>query len=223
MTAFPIILSAPSGGGKTTITKHLLARRSDLGYSVSATTRAPRHAEADGRDYHFLSHSEFIARQKSGDFAEWAEVHGKLYGTLRSEVDRVLDSGRHVIMDIDVQGAAKFAAAYPASVLIFLVPPSAEVLIRRLMARRTEKAPDLLVRLETAKRELEAVQQYEYVVVNGDLEQAVRETSAIIDAESLRRTRTPAMSERVRGLVDGLDREIAGLRLQALTVAVPRG
>jgi guanylate kinase len=214
MTAFPIILSAPSGGGKTTITKELLARRTDLGYSVSATTRAPRHAEADRHDYHFLSHADFIARQQAGEFAEWAEVHGKLYGTLRSEVDRVLDSGRHVIMDIDVQGAAKFAAAFPASVLIFLVPPSAEVLIRRLMARRTEKLPDLLVRLETAKRELEAIQQYEYVVINGDREQAVRETSAIIDAESLRRTRTPAMGERVRGLVDGLDREIACLRLQ---------
>jgi guanylate kinase len=223
MTAFPIILSAPSGGGKTTITKELLARRTDLGYSVSATTRAPRHAEVDGRDYHFLSHSDFTARQKAGDFAEWAEVHGKLYGTLRSEVDRVLSSGRHVIMDIDVQGAAKFAAAFPASVLVFLVPPSAEVLIERLMARGTEKARDLLVRLETAKRELEAVQQYEYVVVNGVREQAVRETSAIIDAESLRRTRTPAMGERVRGLVDGLDRVIAELRLQAPTVAVPRG
>jgi guanylate kinase len=223
MTAFPIILSAPSGGGKTTITKELLARRTDLGYSVSATTRTPRHAEADGHDYHFLSHADFIARQQAGEFAEWAEVHGKLYGTLRSEVDRVLDSGRHVIMDIDVQGAAKFAAAFPASVLIFLVPPSAEVLIRRLMARRTEKLPDLLVRLETAKRELEAIQQYEYVVINGDREQAVRETSAIIDAESLRRTRTPAMGERVRGLVDGLDREIAGLRLQSPAAAVPRG
>ncbi len=91
------------------------------------------------------------------------------------------------------------------------------------MARGTEKAQDLLVRLETAKRELEAVQQYEYVVVNADIEQAIRETSAIIDAESLRRTRTPAMGERVRGLVDGLDREIAALRLQAPTVAVPRG
>jgi guanylate kinase len=222
MTTFPIILSAPSGGGKTTITKELLARRTDLGYSVSVTTRSPRHAEAQGRDYHFLSHADFIARQQAGEFAEWAEVHGKLYGTLRSEVDRVLDSGRHVIMDIDVQGAAKFAAAFPASVLIFLVPPSAEVLIRRLMARRTEKAPDLLVRLETAKRELEAVHQYEYVVVNADLQQAVRETSAIIDAESLKRVRTPAMGERVRGLVDGLDREIAGLRLQSPAEVVPR-
>ena len=222
MTTFPIILSAPSGGGKTTITKELLARRNDLGYSVSATTRSPRHAEAQGHDYHFLSHADFIARQQAGEFAEWAEVHGKLYGTLRSEVDRVLDSGRHVIMDIDVQGAAKFAAAFPASVLIFLVPPSAEVPIRRLMARRTEKAPDLLVRLETAKRELEAVHQYEYVVVNADLEQAVRETSAIIDAESLKRVRTPAMGERVRGLVDGLDREIAGLRLQSPAEVVPR-
>ncbi len=223
MTPFPIILSSPSGGGKTTITKELLARRSDLGYSVSATTRGPRHAEVDGHDYHFMSHADFVGRQQGGEFAESAEVHGKLYGTLRREVHRVLDSGRHVIMDIDVQGAAKFGDAFPESVLIFLVPPSAEVLLRRLMARRTENASDLLVRLETAKRELEAIPKYEYVVVNGDLEQAVRETAAIIDAERLKRTRAPALGERVRELVDGLDREIAALRLQSPAMPVPRG
>jgi guanylate kinase len=222
MTPFPIILSAPSGGGKTTIAKELLARRPDLGYSVSATTRTPRHAEVDGRDYHFLTHADFVARQQAGDFAEWAEVHGKLYGTLRREVHRVLDSGRHVIMDIDVEGAAQFVGVFPASVLIFLVPPSAEVLLQRLMGRRTEKASDLLVRLETAKRELEAMHRYEYVVVNRDLEQAVCETSAVIDAEGLRRARAPALGEQVRELVDGLDREIAGLRLQSPASAVPR-
>jgi guanylate kinase len=223
MTPFPIILSAPSGGGKTTIAKELLARRTDVGYSVSATTRAPRHAEVEGRDYHFMSHADFVSSQQGGEFAEWAQVHGKLYGTLRREVHRVLDSGRHVIMDIDVQGAAKFVEAFPASVLIFLLPLSAEVLLRRLMARRTEKPSDLLVRLETAKRELEAMHQYTYIVVNGDLEQAVRETSAIIDAEGLKRTRAPALGDRVRELVDGLDREIAGLRLQAPVATVPRG
>jgi len=117
---FPIILSSPSGGGKTTIRKELLALRPDVGYSVSATTRRPRAAEVDGRDYYFLTNGEFLASRDRGEFAESAEVHGKLYGTLRREVDRVLQGGRHVIMDIDVQGAAQFVQSYPASVLIFL-------------------------------------------------------------------------------------------------------
>src|SRR5579871_775356 len=105
MYPFPIILSAPSGGGKTTIRQELIALRSDLGYSVSATTRLPRAAEVDGRDYHFLSHGEFESRRERGEFAEWAEVHGRLYGTLRREVESVLEGGKHAIMDIDVQGA----------------------------------------------------------------------------------------------------------------------
>src|SRR6185437_14216709 len=100
MSPFPIILSAPSGGGKTTITKRLLAMRSDLGYSVSATTRLPRHDEVEGRDYHFLTYGEFVTRRERGEFAESAEVHGKLYGTLRREVEKVLTRGQHVIMDI---------------------------------------------------------------------------------------------------------------------------
>ena len=214
MTPFPIILSAPSGGGKTTISKELLAQRSDVGYSVSATTRAPRHAEVEGRDYHFLTHEDFKARQQKGDFAESAEVHGQLYGTLRREVRRVLDDGKHVIMDIDVQGAAQFVRAFPKTVLIFLLPPSADVLLARLMARRTEDPTDLLVRLETAKRELESVDQYEYVVVNANLERAVQDVSAIIDAEQRKRVRIASLGERVRELVDGLGRDIAGIRHQ---------
>jgi guanylate kinase len=214
MTPFPVILSAPSGGGKTTISKELLAQRSDVGYSVSATTRAPRHAEVEGRDYHFLTHEDFKARQQKGDFAESAEVHGQLYGTLRREVRRVLDDGKHVIMDIDVQGAAQFVRAFPKTVLIFLLPPSADVLLTRLMARRTEDPTDLLVRLETAKRELESVDQYEYVVVNANLERAVQDVSAIIDAEQRKRVRIASLGERVRELVDGLGRDIAGIRHQ---------
>jgi guanylate kinase len=214
MTPFPIILSAPSGGGKTTISKELLAQRSDVGYSVSATTRAPRHAEVEGRDYHFLTYEDFKARQLKGEFAESAEVHGQLYGTLRREVRRVLDDGKHVIMDIDVQGAAQFVRAFPKTVLIFLLPPSTDVLLARLMARRTEDPTDLLVRLETAKRELEAVDQYEYVVVNANLERAVHDVSAIIDAEQRKRVRIASLGERVRELVDGLGRDIAGIRHQ---------
>lgn len=132
---FPIILSSPSGGGKTTIAHKLLAVRRDIGYSVSATTRPPRDGEVDGRDYHFRSLKDFKRGQAAGEFAESAEVHGHLYGTLRAEVDRVLASGKHVIMDIDVQGTRQFAGAFPDSVLIFILPPSAEALIGRLEAR----------------------------------------------------------------------------------------
>jgi len=211
MNPFPIILSSPSGGGKTTIRKELMALRPDVGYSVSATTRRPRAAEVDGRDYYFLTVGEFMASRDRGEFAESAEVHGKLYGTLRREVDRVLQGGRHVIMDIDVQGAAQFVQSYPASVLVFLLPPSADVLLTRLVARKTEDRSDLVVRLNDARRELMAVGQYQYVVVNGDLSKAVRDVSAIIDAETSRPSRIATLDEHVHGLIGGLESEIKRL------------
>ncbi len=214
MNPFPVILSSPSGGGKTTIRKELLAHRSDVGYSVSATTRLPRAAEVDGRDYYFLSQGEFRSRQERGEFAEWAEVHGKLYGTLRREVRKVLDSGRHVIMDIDVQGAKQFLQSFPESVLIFLLPPSTDVLLTRLEERKTENRSNLVVRLETARRELTSLELYPYVVVNDDLPRAVREVGAIIDAESVRHGRLSQLSDRVAELVSGLDRKIAVLEQQ---------
>lgn len=207
-SVFPVILSSPSGGGKTTICKELLAIRPDVGYSVSATTRLPRAAEADGRDYYFLSQGEFQSRQERGEFAEWAEVHGKLYGTLRREANRVLESGRHVIMDIDVQGARQFVQSFPESVLIFLLPPSTDVLLTRLQERKTENRLDLVVRLQTARRELTSLELYHYVVVNDSLRKAVHDVSAIIDAESVRRTRNPALADQIGELVSGLDREI---------------
>jgi guanylate kinase len=202
---FPVILSAPSGGGKTTIARELLRRRPDVGYSVSATTRAPRAGEVDGRDYYFLSTEEFAERRARGDFAEWAEVHGRFYGSLRDEVERVLASGRHVLMDIDVQGAAQFAAAFPESVLIFLLPPSADVLRARLAGRMTEDGEALRLRLRTSRTEIETVGSYEYVIVNDDLERAIHQVSAVIDAEGVRRVRQPALSEHCNQLVAGLD------------------
>lgn len=211
MSLFPVILSAPSGGGKTTIARQLMERRPDVGYSVSCTTRLPRSGEVDGRDYHFLSTGEFIARRERGEFAESAEVHGKLYGTLRREVQRVLSSGRHVIMDIDVQGAAQFVRAFPGSVTIFLLPPSGEVLVRRLTARKTEDRASLRLRLRSAVAELEAVPQYQYVVINDDLERAIARVSAIIDAEGSCRSRVEALEDRVGSLVDHLQREISRL------------
>ena len=209
MIPFPIILSSPSGGGKTTIARMLLTRRTDVGYSISCTTRPPRSGEIDGQDYHFLSREEFDARRARGDFAESAEVHGKMYGTLKSEVQRVFADGRHAVMDIDVQGARQLVAAFPESVLVFLLPPSAETLLSRLTGRNSESREAVLSRLTDARDELAAVGAYQYVVVNDDLERAYTQVSAIVDAETVRHGRLPLLAERVRQLVGELDRAIS--------------
>ncbi|HEX9084866.1 MAG TPA: guanylate kinase [Gemmatimonadaceae bacterium] len=205
---FAIILSSPSGGGKTTIAHKLLAIRSDVGYSVSCTTRPPRPGEVDGTDYHFISLQKFKRDISGRKFAESAEVHGHLYGTLRAEVKRVLASGKHVIMDIDVQGAKQFARAFPDSVLIFILPPSAEVLVERLKARGTEDRKSLIRRFKSAKAELKAIDLYPYVIVNDEIDSAVSAVSSIIEAEGSKRARNGALDERVEELMDGIQRAI---------------
>jgi len=208
MKPFPIILSSPSGGGKTTIAHMLLAMRPDVGYSVSCTTRPPRNGEADGRDYHFISPEQFKRGQKARDFAESAEVHGHLYGTLRAEVERVLSSGKHVIMDIDVQGTKQFARAFPDSVLVFILPPSAQILVDRLKARGTEDTKSLIRRFKSAKAELKAIDLYQYVIVNAEIDSAVAAVSRIIDAEELKRSRNESLDARVKDLMDGIQHAI---------------
>lgn len=209
MSSFPVILSSPSGGGKTTIARELLRRRSDVGYSVSCTTRAPRKDEVEGRDYYFLSRSRFDEERAAAAFAESAEVHGELYGTLRREVDRLLAAGLHVVMDIDVQGARQFAEAYPDSVLVFVLPPDADVLLDRLRARGTEDTESLARRLRSAAAELQAVKMYEYVVVNDNLEHAVSAVSDIIDVEAARAVRMDDLAVRVGAVLAGIHSELA--------------
>jgi guanylate kinase len=208
VSPFPIILSAPSGGGKTTIARELLRRRRDLGYSVSCTTRPPRIGEVDGRDYYFLSPAAFERKREAGEFAESAQVHGNMYGTLRSEVERVLNSGKHVVMDIDVQGAQQFTRAFPQSVTIFVLPPSAEVLLERLRLRQSESKEQLTTRLQSALQELQFVDLYQYVVENDNLDQAVNRVSAIIDAEVVSRQRVAGLRHQVSQLVQRLEAEI---------------
>ena len=208
MSPFPIILSAPSGGGKTTIAKALLGRRADLGYSVSCTTRTPRPGEISGRDYYFMSRAEFLAERERGAFAESAEVHGNLYGTLRREVERVISAGQHVVMDIDVQGAVQFIRAFPQSVTIFILPPTADVLLDRLRSRQTESPAQLAARLQSALQELQQVDGYEYVVVNDDLERAIASVESIVNAEFVSRERVKNLRQQVALLIERLEQEI---------------
>jgi guanylate kinase len=207
VTPLPIILSSPSGGGKTTIAKRLLEARDDVGYSVSCTTRPPREGEVEGRDYFFRSRQDFERGQEAGEFAESAQVHGHLYGTLRREVERVLRSGQHVVMDIDVQGARQFKAAFPESVLVFILPPSARVLIQRLEARKTEDTESLIRRLRSAKEELKAIDLYPYLVVNNEIDSAVATVSDIIDGKGVETSRD-SLERKVDELVAGIDAAI---------------
>jgi guanylate kinase len=208
VSPFPVILSAPSGGGKTTIAHELLRQRRDLGYSVSCTTRPMREGEKEGEDYYFLTREDFAAAQARREFAESAEVHGNMYGTLRREVDRVIASGRHVVMDIDVQGTRQFVEVYPHSVLIFVLPPDAGVMLGRLTGRGTESADSLTRRLRSAVAELRSVDIYGYLVVNDDLGDAVRAISGIIDAEEFRLEHVSGYRERVGALVADLESEL---------------
>jgi guanylate kinase len=215
MNPFPLVISSPSGGGKTTITKLLLERRKDVGYSVSCTTRAPRNGEVHAKDYFFVTKDEFTGMRDRGDFAESAQVHGNWYGTLRREVDRVLKSDRHVLMDIDVQGARQFQVAYPESVMVFLLPPSAEALMQRLTLRQTESAEEFRTRVRAAREELRAAVSYQYAVENDNLESAYGVVSSIIDAEAVRHARQPQLTSRVTALVEELDRQLLHLTMPA--------
>ena len=183
MTPRIVVLAAPSGGGKTTIAKALLGARADVGFSVSATTRGPRPGEQDGQAYFFVAREEFARRRAAGEFVESAEYAGNLYGTPKSEVARLRGAGRHVLLDIEIEGARQVRRAFPPpqSVSIFIIPPNAAALLERLRERKSETGPMLARRLERAVEELREAPRFDYILVNDDLDRAVAEVGAIID------------------------------------------
>jgi guanylate kinase len=195
------VLSAPSGGGKSTITRRVLSERKDSRYAVSATTRTPRAGEENGVAYHFVTGDAFEQQVQAGAFLEHAVYNGNRYGTLADEVRQAQQAGHHVLLDIEVVGARQVRERLPEAVLIFIMPPSGKVLADRLRARGTDDEVEVAGRLEVALSELAAVQEYDYVVVNDDLEDAVRAVHAILDAEARRTNRQrhiPVLLDRIR-------------------------
>ncbi len=204
--AFPLVISAPSGTGKTTLARTLVDRVEGFSFSVSATTRGARQGEQDGADYHFRDRGAFEAMIGSGELAEWAEVHGELYGTPRAEIHEAVGRGEHLVLDIDVQGARQIRKNVPESVLIFVLPPSLESLLGRLEGRRTESRGEVARRLRSALAELDAAGEFDHVVVNDDLDRCVEEIRGIVTAQSTRTERLVALDEVVEELRTGVGR-----------------
>jgi guanylate kinase len=176
-----IVVSGPSGSGKTTIARTLLRDMPSFRFSVSATTRPMRTGEREGVDYHYLSRDEFHRRVAAGEFVEWEEVYGNLYGTLRVEVDGALARGQNLLFDVDVKGALSIKERYPGALLIFIRPPSRAMLEARLRARSTEDESTVLRRLARTDMELELGSRFDRQVVNDVLDRTIAETKAIVE------------------------------------------
>lgn len=186
---FLVVVSGPSGAGKSTVVSRVLSRAAGFAASISATTRPPRAGERDGIDYFFVAKEEFARRRDAGEFLEWAEVHGNLYGTPAAFVDATLRAGTGVLLEIDVQGALAVKGARPDAVLVFLMPPGFEELRARLRGRGTDADDVIRRRLENAKRELSFYDRYDYIVINDDVERCAEDCLAVLRAEALRRER----------------------------------
>ncbi len=197
--ARPVVLAAPSGTGKTTIAHRLVGEEADFCFSISATTRDPREGEIDDVDYLFVDQPAFRRMVERGEMAEWAEVHGRLYGTPRANLDWAAVRGIHAVLDIDVQGAAQIADSIDDALLVFILPPSAAELMERLTGRGTENRGQVARRLRSALEELARVGEFDCVVVNSDLDRAVDETRRLVRGET--RGRAPSEeAERVTKL-----------------------
>ncbi len=199
-----LVLSSPSGAGKSTIARNLLEEKGlNLALSVSVTTRARRPSEIEGVHYHFVSKKEFERLRDSDALLEWAEVHGNYYATPREPVEAAMAAGQDMLFDIDWQGAEQLRAKIPPDIVaVFILPPSMTELKARLLRRAENSSATIDVRLENARSEIEHWREYDYVIVNHDLNQAYRQVRAIIIAERLRRDRRPGLFDFVSGLLD---------------------
>lgn len=183
------VVTGPSGVGKSTIIREVLKKFDNLVFSVSYTTRPKRLGEENGTDYFFVDQKTFIKLRDRGEFLEWAEVHGHYYGTSRSQVEEAIRSGKHVLLDVDVQGAMKIMEIYPDAVFVFIAPPTFSDLKNRLMMRKTESEESLQRRLEDAKWELAQAHKFEYLIVNRELTSSIRGLESIVVAEQLKISR----------------------------------
>ncbi len=179
------VVSAPSGAGKTTLCRKLISILPDITHSVSYTTRAPRSGEVNDRDYSFISETDFRRMADEGQFAEWAEVHGNLYGTSKSRLDDTREKGRDIILDVDVQGARQLRESFPDGVYAFVLPPSMEALAERLRSRMSDSPGEIKRRLEKAGNEIQDYVHYNYVIVNNIFEEALKELEAVVIARRL--------------------------------------
>lgn len=193
------VVSAPAGCGKDTILEQLFARTDTAGYSVSATTRAPREGEVDGVHYHFRTREQFEQMIRDGEVLEYTEYCGNYYGTPRKGVEELIAQGRDVILKIEVEGAMNIKRLFPECCLVFILPPSLAELERRLRKRGTETEEKIIARTEQARREIELAENYDYLIVNGELSAAVDDLLAVLRAEKLRRTRCSGLLEEIRG------------------------
>jgi guanylate kinase len=180
------VVSAPSGAGKTTLCNRLLGRVDTIGYSVSYTTRKPRHDETDTEDYYFVSVEEFEAMIEREEFLEWAKVHGNYYGTSRIKVEEILGTGRDVLLDIDPKGARQLREKLDYGIYIFITAPSMKDLEKRLVNRRTESDDIMKLRLDNAREEVQHVHEYDYVIVNNEINKASNELESVYIAEHLK-------------------------------------
>ncbi len=193
------VVSSPSGGGKGTLIQRVLNKLANLSYSVSFTTRAPRSGEVDGREYFFVTREKFEEMVAANEFLEWALVHGKLYGTGHRQLTEEISEGRDIVLEVDVQGAASVRTLVEDAVTIFILPPSFAILKERLVSRGTDSAEELELRLRNASTELEHYSNFQYVIINDNLDQAADQLASIVCAE---RARLSRQEPRVKQLVD---------------------
>lgn len=202
---FPLVIAAPSGAGKTTLAHALVDRTHGVVFSVSATTRPRRPHESAGADYHFVAEDEFERMISEEELVEWAVVHGNRYGTPRGSIEESIAAGDVVVLDIDIQGARQIREAFDDAVLVFILPPSAHELGRRLSGRGSEARAERRRRLGNARDELPSAADFDYVVVNDDFEAAVAALQALVAAERRRPSRLPELSGFLRSLDDELE------------------